>query len=119
MSSNLPAPSAVHETIRKEFPSLDAAAITKALVKGGHVADDSHLWAAAGRVKLSPLAASADQRNLPLLREVAGHCCRLGYDLDLTSDKAVDLFALDQAFAGKDVAERLRVKTALKSLHLI
>ena len=69
---------------------------------------------------LSPLvAATADHRNYTLLRELKARCERMGFPLDLASDQPISLMAMDAAFDGKDVAERLRIKTALKSLRLI
>ena len=125
MTSNKPLASAVRDSLR-ELPELSDAGrgrIVKHLVAAGHVHDDlagDHLYAAAdGRVKLSPIAAAADARNSPLLGEVKARCERLGFQLDLTSDKPVSVFAMDEKFKGADISERLRIKTAMKSLHLI
>jgi hypothetical protein len=82
--------------------------------------------ARAGLQPISPLKAAEDSRNLPLLREAAGHCRQLGYKLDLNSDKPVDLWELDRAFAAaaekrsdRAIHERVRCKSALAQLRLI
>src|SRR5262249_37205918 len=114
----LPFASAVHETIRKEFPTIDAKAVTRALVANGHAQNDmQNLYASRGLTPISPLqAAAANPRGL---QEVIGMARHLGFHINAADTKPLDTLAMEAAFKGKDVAARASVKTALFQLGMI
>jgi hypothetical protein len=122
--TNLPRASAIRETLQK-LPDLEAAMrgrVVKALIGGGHAVDDlmsEHLYAAADsrRTTMSPIQASA--ANPRGFEEVRGLCRSLGFHISATDTKRIDVQALDAAFAGRDVDQRMRARFALWQIGLI
>lgn len=117
--------SAARETLRKHLPDLDASIRGKALkvlVQNGHLVDDlstdDALYAADfRRTPMSPIqAAAAEPRRFA---EIVGLCRSLGLYIDPASDKKLSLQEIDKCFAGKDVDQRARAKTALFQINLI
>jgi hypothetical protein len=113
----------VRESIRAKLPNLDAGSrgsVVRALIEGGHALNDlsqDHFYASGERTPLSPLQASAAQPRR--FAEVAGLCRQLGFYISASDTKRIDEIALDRAFAGKDLGQRMRAKTALYQLNLI
>jgi hypothetical protein len=69
---------------------------------------------------MSPLAASADSRNHALLRRVQASCKRLGFDLDLRSDRPINTIELDRALRKSDDIElRCAIRSQLFQAGLI
>ena len=65
----------------------------------------------------SPLEASADQKNLALLRQVTAMARRLQVSFD--PDKVISMIELDRQLQGKDVLLRLQLKQGMAALGLI
>jgi hypothetical protein len=102
----------------------DVEKIVSGLMSDRLARDNGELHAAAEpqpRYELkSPIQAAADVRNHALLKNVAARLRRLGFNLDLASNKQVDKFALDTALrASADVEERIAVKSMLFQLGMI
>jgi hypothetical protein len=103
----------------------------RALRDGGHVTDDfgddNKLFAAAGSsahslrtgaYRMTPLQASEQSpQHLTLVKQLMARAKRLGYSMQL--DQPVDLDAFDRAVAGKDINERLGVKSAMRQVGLV
>jgi hypothetical protein len=71
------------------------------------------------RPLLTPVqcAAAKNGANRDLLRSVTAQAKRMGYTIE--DDKHVDVGKLDAAMKGRDVTERLALKSALAKLALI
>jgi hypothetical protein len=105
------------------------AEILHALVRDRHVvtegmhasasdSDSLHQVSDTGFVKLqTPLEASADQKNLALLRQVTAMARRLGVSFD--PDRVVSMTSLDEQLRGKEVLLRLQLKQGMAALGLI
>jgi hypothetical protein len=123
MPTEYPRASAVRETLRAKLPHIDAGvrgAVLCSMIEAGHLQNDlseDHLYAGAERTQLSPMRAAATQPRR--FAEVAGLCRSLGLYIDPASDKKLSLQEIDKCFAGKDVDQRARAKTALYQLNLI
>jgi hypothetical protein len=123
MPIDFPKASAVRETLRAKLPHIDAGvrgAVLRSMIEAGHVQNDlseDHIYANAARTPLSPLQASAAQPRR--FAEVAGLCRQLGFYINASDTKRIDEIALDRAFAGKDLGQRMRAKTALYQLKMI
>jgi hypothetical protein len=115
--------SAIRETLRSKLPNLDAGSrgsVVRALIENGHTIDDlsrDHLYAGEARTPLSPMQASVAQPRR--FAEVAGLCRQLGYHINAADTKPINVIELEKAFAGRDVDQRARAKTALFQLGLI
>ena len=109
--------------------------VCDAMLRGGHIvvhdeimhavaatASDSdgalHQVSGTGFVKLqTPLEASADQKNVALLRAVTAMARRLSVSFD--PDRIISMADLDKQLAGKDVLQRLSLKQGMAALGLI
>jgi hypothetical protein len=123
MPTEYPRASAIRETLRAKLPNLDAGSrgsVVRALIDGGHALDDlsqDHLYANAARTPLSPLqAAAASPRRF---NEVVGLCRELNFRISASDPRPLDVEALDRAFEGRDVNQRMRARTALWQIGLI
>jgi hypothetical protein len=117
-----PAASAARDSLRRHFPEMDAATRGKTLrilTEQGHLVDDvkDAIYAKAARTPISPLQASAAQPHK--FAEVVGACRHLGFHISASDSKPIDVVAMDEAFRGKDINARARIKTALYALGLI
>jgi hypothetical protein len=123
MPTEYPRASAVRETLRAKLPHIDAGtrgSVVRALIENGHVQNDlseDPLYAAAARTPLSPIQAEAAQPRR--FAEVVGLCRQLGFHINASDNKPIDMIELDRAFAGKDLDARARAKTALFQIRMI
>jgi hypothetical protein len=123
MPTEYPRASAIRETLRAKLPNLDAGSrgiVVRALIEGGHALNDlsqDHLYASGERTPLTPMQAAAAQPRR--FDEVVGLCRQLGFYISASDTKRIDEIALDRAFAGKDLGQRMRANTALYQLNLI
>jgi hypothetical protein len=115
--------SAARETLRKHFPDMDAGVRGKTLrilTEQGHLVNDltsDSLYANAERTPLCPMQAAAAQPRK--FAEVVGAARHLGFHISATDTQPIDVIAMDEAFRGKDISARARIKTALFALRLI
>jgi hypothetical protein len=123
MPIEYPRASAIRETLRAKLPNLDAGSrgsVVRALIDGGYALNDlsaDHMYASGERTLLSPMqAAAASPRRF---NEAVGLCRELGFRISASDSKPLDVEALDRAFAGRDVHQRMRARTALFQIGLI
>ena len=62
-------------------------------------------------------AAANGGKNRDLLHSVIAQAKRMGFQIK--ENEHVDVFALDKAMAGKDITQRLAIKSVLGKLALI
>jgi hypothetical protein len=123
MSTEYPRASAIRESLRAKLPNLDAGtrgSVVRALIDGGHALNDlsaDHMYASGERTPLSPQqAAAASPRRF---NEVVGLCRELNFRISASDPRPLDVEALDRAFEGRDVLQRMRARTALWQCGLI
>jgi hypothetical protein len=108
-----------HDDILNELDAENLLDVEGKRPNGGRVHAVAGDAALPKRQLMTPLQASQVKNgaNRDLLRSVMASARRMGFVIDM--DKQVDSVALDAALKGRDVTERLALKSALAKLALI